>query len=55
MKIDWEKYEKLVDDICSDESAVSKTYKDHLKKWALEIALLVNKEKQETIDKILKN
>ena len=53
MKKEYKKYEKLVDDICSDESRADKPYKDHLKKWAIEIGLLVNKEKQELLDRIL--
>ena len=51
----YKKYEKLVDDICSDESGADKPYSEHLKKWAIEIALVVNKEKQEMIDRCLKS
>jgi hypothetical protein len=55
MKKDYKKYEKLVDDICSDETGADKPYSMHLKKWAIEIALMVNKEKQELLDKIKKS
>lgn len=55
MNKDWKKYEKLVDDICSDKSGADKPYAEHLKKWAIEIALLVNKEKQKIIRNFYKN
>jgi len=48
----WKKYEKLVDNICSDESGAEKPYAEHLKKWAIEIGLIINKEKQKLIQKV---
>ena|SRR3990167_1609323 len=50
----WKKYEKLVDNICFDESGAKKPYAEHLKKWAIEIGLVVNGEIKKVLNRCLK-
>uniref|UniRef100_A0A6M3L013 Uncharacterized protein n=1 Tax=viral metagenome TaxID=1070528 RepID=A0A6M3L013_9ZZZZ len=49
-----EKYKKLVDDICSDDSGADMPYDDFLKKWALKLYSIILNDREETFKKILK-
>jgi hypothetical protein len=55
IKKEIKKYEKLVDDICSDETGADKPYSEHLRKWALEIMSIVNDAEKRLIKKLRKD